>query len=209
MGGYNSGRYGWRGVVEHRKRIDMRAFAKTGVMERGGSGSLNWSSGGEEIGSLGFRIESGGRVELDYVLTDEAGEKTSIHYSLATTSIPCRYGGRRYYWLCPWCGRRREVLLMARQGREWACRRCLKLRYVSQGLSPAYRLQRRADTIYARLGADDSEFVTKPRGMHWSTFNRRMDLAADLASQADFHFLMRLRRFGFAGWDDALEDATN
>jgi hypothetical protein len=75
---------------------------------------------------------------------------------------------------------------------------------VPQGLAPADRLQRRADAIYARLSADDTDFVPKPNRMRWSTFNQKMDLAADLHARADWRFIMRLRRFGFAGVDEAM-----
>lgn len=79
---------------------------------------------------------------------------------------------------------------------------------VSQGLTTAYRLQRRADAIYARLGADDPELVQKPKRMRWKTFNRQMDLAAELGAQADCHFLLRPRRFGFAAFDGVLANLT-
>ena len=205
MGGYNSGRSGWRGVIEHRKRLDVRVFRGWGVLGRSGSaGAVRWWNGDDDAGSISYLIENDGGVRLDYTVADDDGERHPIRYWLATTRIPCRYGGHRHYWRCPWCSRRCEVLAIAQQGREWACRKCLRLRYHSQGLTPAYRLQARADKIYAQLGALDSDFVPKPKWMRWRTFNRRMDLANELASRADGQFLWRLRRFGFPGFDEAM-----
>lgn len=199
MGGYGSGRPALRGVIEHRKRLDVRVLRKWGVLGRDGSaGAVRWWSGDDDAGSISYLIENEGSVRLDYTVTDD-GVQHPIRYWLATTRIPCRYGGHRYYWLCPWCSRRCEVLAIAKQGREWACRRCLRLRYVSQGLTPCYRLQHRADKIYARLGAADSDFIPKPKRMRWRTFNRMVDQANDLSAQADGWFIWRLRRFGFPG----------
>ena len=58
--------------------------------------------------------------------------------------------------------------------------RCLRLRYSSQGLDRANRLQRRADEVYARAGvqSDDGKFIHKHKWMRWRMFNRLMDRAA-------------------------------
>ena len=84
---------------------------------------------------------------------------------------------------------------MATHGQYWGCRACLRLRYISQGLAPSDRIQRRADTIYARLGNADVEgIIPKPKGMRWTTFNRLMDTANDLAGEADAALALRAMR---------------
>jgi hypothetical protein len=88
--------------------------------------------------------------------------------------------------------------------RTWGCRRCLPLRYRSQSLAPAYRIQRRAEKIYARAGTeDDAGLIYKHRWMRWRTFNRLMDRANGLDADADAAFLLRLFRLGVFGIEAA------
>lgn len=44
--------------------------------------------------------------------------------------------GRRYYFVCPHCGQRREALYFLDQGRIFGCRKCLRLGYRSQTMRP-------------------------------------------------------------------------
>jgi hypothetical protein len=98
-----------------------------------------------------------------------------------------------------------EVVVMATHGRSWGCRRCLKLRYTSQGFGRGDRLQRRADELYARAGfeSEDGTYLHKHKWMRWRTFNRLMDRANALSEAADAAFLYRLRRLGFFSEDAA------
>ncbi len=84
---------------------------------------------------------------------------------------------------------------MATHGQYWGCRKCLRLRYLSQGLAPGERLERRANGIYRRLGDADAEgLVHKPKGMRWKTFNRLIAQANELAGEADANFALRAMR---------------
>ena len=79
-----------------------------------------------------------------------------------TTTTP-RFGGLRYWLLCPRCGRRVGKLYLVDR---WACRRCHKLSYQSQRLSknPLLRgLQRldRLDALAARYKAGDQSVLKR------------------------------------------------
>src|SRR5262245_26315858 len=154
MGGYNSGRYGWRGVIEQRKRLDIRQCVRRGWLRAGTSGSYSWTQDGEPSGSVSYTVLDGA-LELRYTILSDPNEDAEVRVSVPIRRVPCRYGGERLYWACPNCYRRREVIVMASHGRFWGCRTCLRLRYISQGLDATDRLQRRADAIYARLGGVD------------------------------------------------------
>ena len=195
MGGYGSGRYGWRGVIEHRLRLSIRTFTGGDWLVPGRSGVLPWTRGGEDWASVSFTTQAGA-VVLNYSAREGDGPLVPVQITLPVTSIPCRFGGRRYYWQCPRCGRRCEGLVLANGGRSWGCRQCLRLRYVCQGLDPHYRMQRRAQKIYARLDGD-GEFLQKPKWMRWRTFNRLADQANAMDAAADQAFAVRcLMRFG-------------
>lgn len=197
MGGYNSGRHGWRGRMEERKKLDIRWMRAKGWLRPGTSGSIQWNRWGESIGSISYSAHESGLFTTWTILSgDDSGSKVSI--SIPIRGRPCRFGGERLYWGCPSCGRTCEVLVLANTARFWGCRRCLRTRYHSQGLQPADRMQQRADAIYDRLGgADDRDLVHKPKWMRWKTFNRLMESANDYAAEADAaHALRIMRLFG-------------
>jgi len=80
-----------------------------------------------------------------------------------TTTIP-RFGGLRYWFLCPRCGRRAGKLYdVSGPSSGWGCRRCHRLTYQSQHVyrstNPLLRgLQRiaRLDALEARYRAGDA-----------------------------------------------------
>jgi hypothetical protein len=154
------------------------------------------------MGSVGYAFERDAMV-LSYSI-GSADDLQHVQVRIDIDRVPCRYGGNRRYWTCPRCGARIEVTIMA--GRGWGCRRCLHLRYVSQGLSPESRMQRRANSIYERLGAPDGGFVRKPKWMRWRTFNSLFGQAKRLDLRSDTLFLARLCRLGFQGIDEAIEN---
>jgi hypothetical protein len=54
-----------------------------------------------------------------------------------------------------------------------ACRRCLSLRYPSQGAGELNKTRRKLARLTEKLGPD----YTRPEGMHWSTYKRLVDSA--------------------------------
>lgn len=55
------------------------------------------------------------------------GATDGMFEDLPVTATQCNYGGLRYWWQCPKCGRRVGVLYAlpwAWQFKEWACRHC-------------------------------------------------------------------------------------
>jgi hypothetical protein len=109
-----------------------------------------------------------------------AGERHEL------TWTPCHFGGRRWWLVCPRCGRR-GLRLYRLQGAP-QCRRCAGLSYQSQRLRPLWRALEQAERARIRLGGGGSlfgPFPPKPPRMHSWTYRR---LAARCASAE--------RRFG-------------
>ncbi len=84
---------------------------------------------------------------------------------LPVTTVAPRFGGRRYYFLCPACDQRADKLYHVSR---WACRRCHQLTYQSQHVSlstnPLLRslqLLDRADALVARYRAGDASVLGK------------------------------------------------
>lgn len=107
------------------------------------SGTVTWSRNGEKTGNISIQAALGDNeqyVRFSYTQTDNSsGEKTDLDYKIPLTTTPCYFGGKRYWFTCPWyvshiyCGRRVGVLYLS--GKYFACRHCNDLSYSSRNLS--------------------------------------------------------------------------
>ena len=192
MGGYSSGRPAYYGVIESACRLDIRLLRRRGCLQPGTRRGWSWSQYGESAGSIAFSVYDDA-IELDYVI-GESDARQAVRIRIPLTSRPCRYGGVRSYFLCPYCDRTCEVVVMTTSGRSWGCRKCLRLRY---RLAPRHRIQRRAEALYDRAGTDNGDgFVVKHKWMRWRTFNRLVNRADVIGGAADVQFASRIARLG-------------
>ena len=160
--------------------IDLAWLCRQCPMTVGYSGSIRWSRGDAEVGSVGYRIEPGG-LRLHYTIPRHEGDPLTISELFAFVSTPVAFGGQRRWLICIGCQRRCRVLF---GGARFRCRLCYGLKYESQ-YEPAYaRGASRCHKIRKRLGQVGSielPFPEKPKGMHWRTY-RRLE-AADAQGQ--------------------------
>jgi len=111
---------------------------------------------------------------------------------------PCRFGGRRWYWICP----RRSALVSKLYLPNGACqfwsRAAYGLGYQSQRETYFGRAQLRADRLLRKLAPNTNEngdYYVKPKGMHWRTFHTicdRLDAAQGVANIGLFSSLARI-----------------
>ena len=136
--------YSGRQEADSLKQVSVSFLKKHGYLNPGWtSGNITWSWHGEERGSVGIESSIGGDeqyVKFFYTQTDRAtGEKRDLEYKIPLTTTPCYFGGKRYWFICPWhtngvyCGRRVGVLYLG--GHYFACRHCYNLTYSSRNLS--------------------------------------------------------------------------
>lgn len=156
-------------------RLDAHALARRFDLTKPGRGGWRWSwstpLGGERSASIKFWVVPDTGIELDYMF---AGEPVGEYIAPIVATVP-NYGGRRYWFLCPRCGRRIRSLY---GGRYFLCRTCHGLTYATaqagnNDLQPAIR--NRIARIRRRLGADSDplgRFPDKPRYMHLQTYSR-------------------------------------
>ena len=116
-------------------------------------GSLSWSCGSEQTGSIRYRIEAD-RMILNYRHRPHGGEWEPVEQVISFDRTSCNYGGHRTWFLCPRCWKRVAVLYGA--GKYFLCRHCYDLAYGSQQESPPFRLLRKAQKIRACLGGSES-----------------------------------------------------
>ncbi|MGQ0618304.1 MAG: hypothetical protein ACT4QA_00060 [Panacagrimonas sp.] len=198
MGGPGSGnrwRHGAKDTVEECRAIDVRRWAREGILRPGHWGWWQWTRNGENVASIQMRAEVG-RVHLIYRLRPHGGEWEDLSYPVSLERTTCRYGGSRTWFRCPaqGCGRRVAMLYLA--GRIFACRHCHRLAYASAREGAGDRAARRADKLRVKLGWEAGILNPpggKPKGMRWTTFARLVGQAHHLTDQS-----MRemVRKFG-------------
>ena len=189
MGGSGSGywfRWGSKATTESQHWIDIRWLKKQGRLRPGSAGSLSWSRGDEQTGSIRYRMEAD-RMILDYRHRSDGSEWEPVEQNIIFNRTPCNYGGCRTWFLCPRCWKRVAVLYGA--GKYFFCRHCYNLSYESQHESQPFRLGSKARRIRRLLGGVnslDSLFPEKPKNMHWKTYwrlRRESEHASNLAWQ--------------------------
>jgi hypothetical protein len=117
-------------------------------------------------------VQPGQGVQLSYTV----GKQRNYDYIVATTTTPQRLGGVRWWWLCPQCGQRVRILYGT--GALFVCRRCAGVYYgTQQNKSLMVRTDNELQRIRRKLKAKggsvaDSWPPPKPKGMHWTTYDR-------------------------------------
>lgn len=106
-------------------------------------------------------------IETDYYYK---GRHYKYEIRLLTTKP--YFGGTRYWWQCPGCGKRVAVLYCAGY---CVCRHCIGAKYQTQHLQPLDRKFKRIATLRSRLGWYGGIAYGaqgKPKGMHYRTYHR-------------------------------------
>jgi hypothetical protein len=197
MGGRGSGcwyRWNSKTTTESQHRIDIRWLKKQGYLRPINFGSLSWSQGDEQTGSIGFRMETD-RMVLNYRHRPHGGEWENVEQVILFDHTPCNYGGHRTWFLCPRCSRRVAVIYGA--GKYFLCRHCYDLTYSSQQESSMDRLMRKARKIRKRMGGGGDLFdffPDKPKNMHWKTYWR---LRKESERAENLSWIIAHQRFGF------------
>lgn len=173
MGGFGSGRI-WRKNIKTTSKypqLDVRSLYRKDLFKPDQGVTRNWyNNDKEKIASVYVVTKID---ELVLLHLNRLGEE--ICYNVALTWTDCYYGGGRPWFTCPVkkCSRRVAKLYLA--GTLFACRLCYRLVYFSQLQTSEDRAIQHADKIRARLGWESgllNGHEDKPKGMHWSTYER-------------------------------------
>ena len=200
MGSPNSGnrwRYGTRLTTDELRSIDVRRWAREGMLRLGYSGGWKWSRDGRQAASIRMRAEAD-RVILTYRHRSGGGDWKDEEYPVYIVHTACHLGGGRAWFVCPAVGCRRRVAILY-GGTIFACRHCHQLAYDSTREDAGGRATRRADRIRLRLGWEpgilngDGE---KPKWMRWLTFDRLVREHDDHANRSMYGMAVKLRMTG-------------
>lgn len=151
-------------------QVDVRRLARWAGKHPGWKGTLRWEPSGSEARYTLLRdFEHGvGLLTVSWATEGRRVVRAPVH--LVTTRP--RYGGLRWWVLCPGCSRRCAVLAIA-AGTHLACRVCLDLAYQSQRQKPHEREIERSKQLRRRHGGPASvlePWFEKPPRMHWRTW---------------------------------------
>jgi hypothetical protein len=166
--------------VDAALRLDLRVMRRQGFLVPGAvtSGVQRWTrvATGEESGSVGVTVNladpEAGFVVVRFNLNGDPRVQ-----EIQLDSRPMRYGGRRYYFLCPKHGRQCEVLPMV--GGVFASRQAGRLTCQSQSADQIDRMRDRAHKLEKRLWPDKGK--PRPRG-------RNRERLVEAWSEADSAF---------------------
>lgn len=179
-----------KATVEDHLSLDIRVLHRSGLLRAGYTCNWEWKRGVEVVGKIGIEAESLIRLRLRYRVTTP-GSAESKDYPVLITWTPCHLGGNRSWFLCPCCRRRVAKLYLQR---VFACRHCLHLNYASQQANKRDRAADHSWKLRSALGCPESfltfpaEYIPKPKGMQWRTFDQKVE---------------QLKRVDAAAWADA------
>jgi hypothetical protein len=141
--------------------------------------TLRWirSGNSEPWAEVRLRLElrsTGGTAWLRYDIKHVTQKTGPQDYSVTMIATPCRFGGLRWWWICPTTHKRVANLYLPNGGVWFLSRSAYGLHYQSQRQAPTGRMHDRSRKLYLRLGASYRgltwEPPPKPKGMHWRTY---------------------------------------
>jgi hypothetical protein len=131
VGGLGSGRDGWRATVESCLTLSAYYMQRNKILEPGSSGILSWTQGDETLASVSYKVgEYGTLLTLNYTRTRD-GKQVDLQTQARIMRGPANFGGSRYYFGCPLCGRRYSKLYLPYGVDRFGCRKCYRLTYTS------------------------------------------------------------------------------
>lgn len=182
MGGYGSGRsYYWskRQTVEDCHCLCINKMRELGAImpNMRHTGTWQWSNSRTQVvlSSLGYTSDMRNPEDM-YVRLRYTATRTeeSFDYKIRIERTPLNFGGHRYWFICPYTGKRVAKLYKASAEYKYASRHAFNLPYASQSETPQDRAIRKKWKILRSLGCEH-DFPIKPKGMHWKTFERIED----------------------------------
>jgi hypothetical protein len=175
------GRYAGSGrdTVEESRVIDISYLHRHHMLAPGYSSTLRWFRNEEQVAFINIRA-TGNAIVLSYRYRSGHGSDwQDVEQRVPLDWTECNYGGSRPWFRCDvsangvHCGRR--VAKLYGHGRLFACRHCYDLAHESQRENWGFRAVRKAQKLRECLGANialDGFPPDKPKGMHWSTYER-------------------------------------
>jgi hypothetical protein len=159
-------------------KLDLNRLARRGLIRPGmysGPVSIGWTNSytEEQIASAFITADMSGLLEGWFQIEIGGGLQHII-----LVSDRRHFGGRQWYFVCPYLHRRASVLWRPPGAYHFACRQRwgTAVAYASQFEGPDDRAHRGQAKIKSRLidqlDPDEWDFPPKPKWMRWDTYSR-------------------------------------
>lgn len=190
MGGFGSGRQGGRPTADASRRVEIGWMIKTRRAIPGAlvHGSLSWNCGGEPAGSISYEADmrdlDAAELRLSYTRGSEP-DREHVRQTVRLTYTTPNYGGRRWWMVCPYSGRRVGKLYLPAWGDRFAGRVAWRLGYQCQRVERSQRPFEKLFRLQKKLGCDQGweAGLYRPKGMWRRTFERHLDRYFELDEQ--------------------------
>ncbi|MGE0735306.1 MAG: hypothetical protein AB7P50_11190 [Alphaproteobacteria bacterium] len=202
----NSGRYGGHPTSEGTASYVLAAKPINAAKLRigaHGSTRFEYDDGFPVEILIDFRDGSYPHFELAHETHRYAGGGEPNRYKVRLTATQPRFGGVRWWFICPLSGRRVTKLFLPNGGDRFASRQAYRLGYACQRETKIDRVHRQGRKLHRALGGD-GEWMDgppdKPKWMRWRTYRRKMQQWETLEARLDAAWLpgamQLLARFG-------------
>jgi hypothetical protein len=179
MGGYGSGRQGGRPTADASCKIDLAWMMRQGWAVEGQRlyGTLSWSCGGQPSGSISYTsiMDDPGheRLELSYTRGPDH-DRESVKQTVRLTYTRPKFGGKRWWMICPFSGLRVGKLYLPGGGDRFAGRKAWRLGYQSQRITQRDAVFERLFKLQRKLNGTQGweQPICRPKGMWHRTFDR-------------------------------------
>jgi hypothetical protein len=185
MGGFGSGRHGGRVLVENAIRLNVDTLVSRCGIQCGGAarGEFNLHFHDQDL-RIDFEcqisVSGDSWLRLRYRIYDYwTGDPHDIDELICMVATRPRFGGLRWWFVCPRTNRRVRMLYLPLGARRFASRRAYRLVYASQRGTAVDRAHQGQAKIKTRLigdcDPDEWALPPKPKWMRWRTYQRYVD----------------------------------
>lgn len=183
-------------VVDDGLRLDVHRVVLAGKCYRGPF-RWSWSRDGEPFGWISVTVTlegvSSGTLALSYRCNGVPFDQRFL-----LEAEPCRFGGERWFAICPATNSRAAKLYSLGGAGFHARDRYRRVAYRSQRASSALNriLDRRNRILFKKLRGSDPGWVPKPKWMRWKTYLHWKAQLNQAESQMDTHLAVLIGRLG-------------
>lgn len=218
VGGFGSGRHATRATVEGCRSIlldinEAIRFAKTfptrlvgGEVMTVGSSRVMWTTVGQEqpwaAATLTLMLaEEHGHARLTFDISHASCRTGPQDQLVHLESTPCRFGGRRWWWICPASGRRCAKLYLPNGSKLFLSRGpgAYRLAYASENSGALNRSHGRLARLHRRMGDHYKRLAdTQPIRPKWMRHKTYARLTAEWEAAMEQHdeiFLLGAKRW--------------